>query len=213
MKIIYSEGVFDYRALRLLVGLIAFSLPIVVSILSSDPLSSISASYYTEARDAFVGMLFIVSAFLWAYNGHSAREARTSKFAAIAAILVALFPTARNFEPTTLESTIHYGAAIVLFSILAYFCFVYFRKDIKGLPGKKGKRSKIYFFCGSVMVLCMLIIVTANFFLKEEEMVDFRVTYWAEGIALFAFGIAWIIAGKFFSVFVDDEEELRLFSE
>ena len=62
--------VFDYRALRLFVGIIAFALPFVVIVLSPVPLSSISASYFTEARDAFVGMLFFVWAFLCAYNGH-----------------------------------------------------------------------------------------------------------------------------------------------
>jgi hypothetical protein len=66
--------VFDYRALRLIMGLIAFSLPIVVTVLATGPLSSISAPYYTDGRDAFVGMLFIVGALLWAYTpscGHT----------------------------------------------------------------------------------------------------------------------------------------------
>ena len=39
--------VFDYRALRLLMGIIAFALPFVLSIISTIPLSSISGSYYT----------------------------------------------------------------------------------------------------------------------------------------------------------------------
>jgi hypothetical protein len=38
-----NRKVFDYRALRLLVGIIAFAIPICVTIISSDPLSSISA--------------------------------------------------------------------------------------------------------------------------------------------------------------------------
>ena len=47
-------------------GLIAFALPFVVAALATDAanrLTSISASYHTNARDAFVGMLFVVSAF------------------------------------------------------------------------------------------------------------------------------------------------------
>lgn len=54
-----SNKVFDYRALRLVMGLIAFALPIVASAVSSTQLTSISASYYTEARDVFVGLLFL----------------------------------------------------------------------------------------------------------------------------------------------------------
>ena len=72
--------VFDYRALRLLMGLIALALPFIVTLVSSTQLSSISASYFTEARDAFVGMLFIVGAFLWAYNGHTLHRPGRAKW-------------------------------------------------------------------------------------------------------------------------------------
>src|SRR5271157_3594771 len=111
------DTVFDYRALRLLVGLIAFALPWVVSVLSSNRLSSISASYYSDGRNAFVGMLFIVSSFLWAYNGHTSAESWASKVASLAAILVAIIPTSCDFCETNIKSTIHYGAATILFSI------------------------------------------------------------------------------------------------
>lgn len=72
MKTSDSGAVFDYRALRLFVGLVALGLPEVVAFISSTPLSSISASYYTEARDIFIGSLFVIGALLWAYNGREA---------------------------------------------------------------------------------------------------------------------------------------------
>jgi hypothetical protein len=206
-----KSAVFDYRALRLLVGLIALALPIVVSILSSKPLSSISASYHTEGRDAFVGMLFIVSSFLWAYNGHSAREAWASKIAALAALFVAMFPTSCDFCKSNTISKIHYYAAAILFIILAYFCFIPFRKNTKGKKGKKGLRSKIYFICGSVMIGCMFCMLIAKLALSDKTMKMFRITYWAEAIALGAFGFAWIVAGKYLRFLVDDDEALRLF--
>ncbi len=117
-----TNPVFDYRALRLLMGVIAFALPFVVGVLSSRSLSSISASYYTEARDAFVGMLFVVSALLWAYNGHTPRQALASKVASVAALFVALFPTTCASCELGQISIIHTISALVLFSILAYFC-------------------------------------------------------------------------------------------
>lgn len=49
-----GHAVFDSRTLRFLVGLIAFSLPYVVSFISSSSLRSISASYHTEAQDIFL---------------------------------------------------------------------------------------------------------------------------------------------------------------
>lgn len=203
--------VFDYRALRLLMGIIAVALPIVVSAISTTALSSISASYHTESRDFFVGMLFVVAAFLWAYNGHAPAESRWSKTASVAAIVVALLPTACDTCPTTAVSVTHYVAAGVLFSILAYFCFVYFRMKTKGMPGKKGRRSKIYFVCGLIMAACMLAALVANFALPPETLKALRVTYWAEAIALGAFGLAWIVAGKYIPWLVDREEALHLF--
>lgn len=137
--------VFDYRALRLLMGIIALALPFVVTFLSSEKLSSISASYHAETRDAFVGMLFVVSAFLFAYNGHSSKESIASKTASLTAISVALFPTSCDGCMPNIISILHLLAAALLFSILAYFCFAPFRHDTKGQPGKKGRRSKIYF--------------------------------------------------------------------
>jgi len=202
--------VFDYRALRLLMGCIAFSLPFVVSLISSASLSSISASYYTEARDAFVGMLFIVASFLWAYNGHSLNQAWASKVASLAAIFVAVFPTSCEDCGSDLISIIHYVAATALFAILAYFCLGPFRENTKGKTGKKGRRSKIYFICGWIMILCILGIGLANLTMSDETIKTLKITYWGEAIALIAFGVAWIVAGKVIRPLVDDEDALRI---
>ena len=88
------SAVFDYRGLRLLMGLIALSLPVIVSVLAGKSLTSISASYYSDARDMFVGLLFVVGSFLFAYNGHAEIESIASKVASVAALFVASFPTA-----------------------------------------------------------------------------------------------------------------------
>lgn len=125
-----QRAVFDYRTLRFILGWIAFSLPFVVSVVSTTSLKSISASYHTEAQDIFVGLLFIVGSFLVVYNGHLIREAVASKIAGFAAILVALFPTACYTCDVDLNSTIHYVSAVLLFGILTYFCLGPFREKI-----------------------------------------------------------------------------------
>lgn len=51
----------------------------------------------------------------------------------------------------------------------------------------------------------------ASIILSCETAKTLRITYWAEAIALGAFGIAWIVAGKYFKLFVDKDEALRLF--
>ena len=52
-----KDLVFDYKALRLLVGAIAFLLPWVVIVVTYRATSSISASYHTKVRDIFRGSL------------------------------------------------------------------------------------------------------------------------------------------------------------
>ena len=71
--------VFNYKTLRLLMGLIAITLAPIVSIISGMSLPSVSHSYYTEAQDVFIGMLFVIGTLLWAYNGHTIRESLASK--------------------------------------------------------------------------------------------------------------------------------------
>lgn len=69
-KFVDKDMIFDPRALRLIIGLIAFLLPFVVIIINLRMTSSISASYHTDARDIFVGLLFVIGALFVAYNGH-----------------------------------------------------------------------------------------------------------------------------------------------
>lgn len=202
--------VFDYRALRLLVGLIALAIPFVVTGIATTELSSISASYHTKARDAFVGLLFFVAAFLWAYNGHTPTEGRASKIAALVAILVAVFPTACDTCESGIVSKIHYAAAFIFFSVLVYFCFGPYRQRTAGQPGKKWVRHKIYLACGTIMVACMLAMVLAKFGIPKTVN-TWAITYWAEAIALGAFGISWIVAGKPIAALAESDERLRLF--
>ena len=203
------NAVFDYRALRLLMGLIAFSLPFATSGVSSKPLASISASYYTEGHDVFVGMLCIIGTLLWAYNGHSSPEKVASKIASIATLVVVIFPTSCEGCGVDLKSTIHYSAAVAVFGILIYFCLGPFRENKKGVAGKKGLRANIYLVCGSIMVICLLIAGIAQF-TKPTETAASSITYWTETVSLLAFGVAWIVAGKVLPPLVDEQERLKL---
>lgn len=202
--------VFDYRALRLMVGVIALLLPIVVIQLAGDEngLGSISAYYHTDAHDAFVGMLFIVGTFLIAYRGRDRIQFILSKLAAIFAWAVALFPTkcrgAKSCEfPGYLQGigvdivfAVHVTAAVALFLILAYFCFIPFQKDIGGKEGAQGRRSLIYKICGGLMSAAVMVALGSVLFKKSEIMYELGVIFWAETIALATFGVAWIVAGK-----------------
>lgn len=204
-----ANRVFDYRLLRLIMGVIAFSLPVVVDLVATSDLSSISASYHTEARDVFVGLLFVVAALMLAYNGHNMREAMASKTAAMAAAGVALFPTAPPAGDGGWIAIVHYACAILLFCILAYFCFGPFRVRTKGRSGMKGRRARIYLTCGWVIVAAMAGLATVKILLPAATVAAYKMTYWAELAALWAFGIAWITAGKVLPFLVEPDEALR----
>jgi len=197
-------------------GLIALTLPVAVSLTaklgtpSVSDLSSISYSYHTGARNIFVGSLFVVSAFLWAYNGRSMCESIASKIGALGAILLAVAPTGNAVGVTSCITKLHYGGAVILFCVLAYFCFVPFQKDTKGQGGKKGRRSMIYLICGSFMLVSMVFIAYSVFYIHPQTVWDYRLIYWGELVALVAFGIAWIVSGKAFTLIADDDELYRI---
>jgi hypothetical protein len=211
MQFQHTQPIFDYRALRLAMGIIALSLTVVVTFIAVESLASVSASYYSNARDVFVGLLFVVSAFLFAYNGHSTTQSVASKFAALAAVCVAVFPTSKSCEESSWVSTVHLTAAVVLFAILIYFCLGPFREKTKGMGGKKGRRAHLYRGCALVMIGAMLTGAVGTFALTCEVRTEIRLIYWVEAIALAAFGVAWIVAGKLLPPLVDEEEALKLF--
>lgn len=202
---------FDYHLLRLAMGVIAMSLPIAVTFMSGvDDLESISVSYFSSARDWFVGLLFVVATFLFAYKGHYVYESLISAVGSVAAIGVAVFPTL--CEPKTAEMckdvvpiidpNYHNAFAGLLLLVLTYFCLGPFRQQAAKKPGKAVYRKWIYIICGTIMLFCL-----AAIFAKFKQWIPYaRTVYYAEAIALFAFGVSWIVAGKQIPFLVEKAE-------
>ena len=128
-----KDLLFDYRTLRLTVGIVAMGLPLAVYLVTFTITSSISASYHTDARDVFVGLLFVIGALFLAYHGHKENklEKWISKIGAIAAFCAALFPTSCDLCAPDVKSKIHYFAAFALFSTVVYFCLFAFTSRAK----------------------------------------------------------------------------------
>ena len=229
--------VFDHRTLRLIVGSIAFAFPFTVYTLASTITSSISASYYTNARDTFVGFLFVIGALLLAYKGHTRKEAWISLIGWVAAWVAALFPTACDDCTANIKSFAHVGGAIVLFATTVYFCLVAFLRKVNEKlekneklrttasskrvfevirflrlaqaavelygwkeawirEGKKLRRGFTYVVCGVLIAVIMvgLSFVSVTLPLPAKAL---KLTFYAETLALWLFGVAWMTASQF----------------
>ncbi|HMO33020.1 MAG TPA: DUF998 domain-containing protein [Lacibacter sp.] len=211
--------VISYLTLRKAVGLLGMVLPFLL-LLGWWALEqgcrfppSISHFYYTNMGDVFVGTLCAVSLFLFSYNGYDANDRWAAKAAGLFALLVALFPTNfGNYTPDTCSrmtdgtndfaNVIHYGAALLFFGTLTYFClFLFTRSSQRGpVKGNKKIRNNIYIICGWVMVACMVLLIVVNFLPADayRRIRHLRPVYTLETIALLAFGYSWLIKGDTF---------------
>lgn len=190
---------------KLIVGVMAISLAALTGLLSG-PIDSISASYHEGGlpRDIFVGFLFAISAFLFAYNGKSTLEMILSKVAAFAAIGIAVFPC--ECGRSSGGTPVHGIAAATMFVILTAFCYIFFRRAYaKGHPQAK-VRAYIYAICGFVIAVSILAI-SVNKFLGEPVS---RLTFIGEAAGLIAFGIAWLSASRMLPIVTSLEERISL---
>jgi len=208
----------DHHVLRLIVGLIALLLPLFVILLTTGkPLGSISAAYHDDgaARDVFVGSLFAMAAFLFAYNGDHARQSILSKVAAVSAVCIALFPTSGVSAPDTLATwvgVVHYLSAAVLFAVLAYFCWSFScsAKSKSGTYREAGLRSLIYRVC--LVGICLAIVFMLAYLGFEDYLNEHfpRYIFVFEWLGLLAFGIAWLVASRIIPVITNSGERLKL---
>jgi L-asparagine transporter-like permease len=210
-----NEFEINHHTLKLIVGLIALSLPFFAYYLSlPNHINSISESYHQGgwARNIFVGFLFAIAAFLMAYNGYRDSkfifsEMVLSKIAGLMAVLVALFPCGCNDYPEIIPK-VHYIAAAILFIILAIFCLFFYRRAKAKEHIEAKVRAGIYAVCGILMLLSILALALDFIVgLHWEQLV-----FYAESIALVAFGVAWLTASRNLPIITSKEEKLSVFS-
>ena len=207
-----QKPVISTHTIRLVIGLIAITLPFLTSWLAGDPpLKSISASYYVTSsdwpRNIFVGFLISISALFLAYNGTNKTEFYLSKVGSVASFLIATFPEQGS------TSTVHGIASVIMFSILAILCYQFNKSALsiyKSNPAKFPQaktRAHIYKVCGLVIIVSMVLVA-----IKFPPIA--RLTFYCESAGLLAFGIAWLVASKIIPVnaITHPEEQVSLFS-
>lgn len=195
----YPNLTHSYLALRRAVGWIGILLPFalmlgVVIIFRGQALQdSISHYYYTGMRDVLVGSLCAIALFMFFYCGYDKHDNWAGNLAGIFALGVAWFPTTEG-SPIDTIGMIHFAFAALLFLTLAYFSLVLFTKSGPKPTPRKILRNRIYVVCGVVMLLCLVGIAVYKLFLTHVGFLC-RFVYWAETIALVAFGVSWLTKG------------------
>lgn len=89
--------ILSYKALRRLIGVFGILLPFTCilggwSIARIPVQETISAYYYTNMRDFFTGLMFVVSLFLITYKGYTVIDFVITTITGIMGLGVALFP-------------------------------------------------------------------------------------------------------------------------
>ncbi len=190
----------SYLTLRRVVGILGILLPVLLVVGSSlvnsrlDIQNSISDYYGTEMRDIFVGVLFVVGLFLFAYRGYERKDDIAGDLACLFALGVALFPSTSASQAIR---TVHVISAAALFTVLSCFSLFLFTKTDKDvLPRKKRIRNVIYVICGVIMLVCIASIALYHVLLRNTSVAAIKPVFWLESLALWVFGISWLIKGE-----------------
>lgn len=198
----------SYLFLRKLIGLLGVALPFVLAIgaglLSGlDVQDSVSAYYYTVMRDVFVGILFAIAVFMFAYQGYDRKDNIVGNAVCFGAIGVALFPVAPAAGGTSAQETLgmlHYLSATLFFLMLACFSLVLFRKTNPAVPPtpEKLRRNRVYFVCGVAILAAIGMIALLKVFpgLQNAVFLTDAPVFWLEALAVVAFGFSWLVKGE-----------------
>jgi hypothetical protein len=195
--------VHSYLFLRRAIGIIGLGLPVVLIVgtllVDHRLLDSISSSYYATLRGVFVGSMCAVGVFLLSYHGYSRMDDVAGDIAGCAAIGLALCPTTPDNGPVSstqnLFGTLHTVFAAIFFLTLVVFCCYFFiQQDNPVKTRRKVARNGIYYVCGGIIFACLLLIwITKSFLAGQTSW--WHPMLWFEAVAIFAFGIAWLVKG------------------
>jgi hypothetical protein len=208
-----QDQLIPFLWVRRSIGFLGFVFPLILIIgaklFNKDCpliLGSISDYYHTNMRDVFTVVMGLLAFSLFTYRGPDKEDSIASTAAAICALGTIFFSTIVKENicvacDVKQNQTLHMSFATALFLILAYFSLKLFPKTREHEPPtpEKLKRNKLYKTCGYVMLACIAIIAVYMWLLQDRGiLVNVPVVFIFEWIALWAFGISWIVKGEWF---------------
>lgn len=164
---------------------------------------SLSHYYHTGVRDIFVGILFLIGAFLIFYKGYNdvSYDEWMSTAAGVCAIGTALFPTFTSPTATRDElmiGYIHFGFALTFLVILGLFVLIYFRRSSGAMCTEKLRRNQIYTVCGWLIIASVISVIVILCLPTHMQLAlnVYKPVLALETIAIVSFGFAWLIKGE-----------------
>jgi hypothetical protein len=196
---------FSYLELRKAVGIIGIALPFTLAIgkivLQCCGLQeSVSAYYYTEMRNVFVGSMCAIGVFMLSTRGYDWRDKVAGRLASIFAIGLALLPTSPGVTATAHQKCIgivHLTFSALLFLTLGYMSLWLFTKTVPNvdMTDQKKQRNKVYKVCGiAIFTFVGFIAVVKLWPCKILE--PYSPVFWLESGAIEAFGVSWLTKGE-----------------
>jgi hypothetical protein len=206
--------VMSYQTQRLLIGVLAMLLPVVVvtvTWLMGDGVQRwISGYYYTPMRNIFVGTLWALGVFLLSYHGYDLADRLITDLAGLCAICIALFPAAPGPQATARQALIgwfHLGFALTGFVALAVMSLRFASREpappglalwprLKygfgftgpGVSSAPAWELLTYRLAGLVILICVLLCL-----LLSSLRYSLLVLEW---VLLWSFGISWFVKGR-----------------
>lgn len=213
MALDHNRGlIFSYLSLRRMIGILGMALPVIVVaggyILDGERVqASISGYYYTNMRDFYVGLLCAVALFLISYAGYAKIDNVTGTVSGLFALGMIVFPTSKfSGEPVRVgiflindivSAYLHLTFAALFFLSMSFFSlFLFTRRGPGALGREKRRRNLLFRTCGIVMLVSMAGIVIYSLGLKTTSITSTNPVLILESIALFAFGVSWLVKGN-----------------
>lgn len=211
----YKES--QYR-LRKAIGVLGVLLPVLLLATHGSLLHSMSHYYYTPATVFFISILFAFGLILIAYKGHPPvdkeliSDDRATTLAGLSILIAVIVPAGSDgsLGPVPFQehpylfghkadgftNTVHLLTAGLFLVILGYMSYSKFVLS----PWISDSRKNLYKWCGLIVWACVAILILI---LLAENTFNFDFNdyipghvFWFECIALWAFGLSWMLKGK-----------------
>ena len=93
-----------------------------------------------------------------------------------------------------------------MFLVLAYFCYIFYRRARQKGYAQANARATIYALCGIAIALAIAVVVFDSLTGGMLSAKVARIIFYAERTALMAFGISWLTASRVLPMLSREDE-------